>query len=170
MQQKGFSLIELVVAMVVLVAVSSIAIPAFQTSVGNAQIRTVAESIRSGLQQARAEAIKRNTSIKFTLQTNSAWQIGCVTETANCPVLITQKKAVEGSSTNTTVSADNNTAVFGSFGTRDPATPVALTVVNVTNSQVNSSERKALRVILSAGGNVKVCDPSVTVEGDSRAC
>lgn len=170
MLQKGFTLIELVVTMVVLVTVSSIAIPAFQTSIGNAQIRTVAESIRAGLQQARAEAIKRNAKVKFTLQTNSAWQIGCVTESANCPALITQKKAVEGSSANTTVSADNNTAVFGSFGTRDPATATALTVVNVTNSQVNATERKALRVILGAGGNVKVCDPSVTVEGDSRAC
>jgi type IV fimbrial biogenesis protein FimT len=50
MQQQGFTLIELVVTMVVLVAVSSIAIPSFQTAIGNSQIRTVAESVRSGLQ------------------------------------------------------------------------------------------------------------------------
>ena len=41
MQQQGFSLIELVVTIVVLVSVSLVAIPAFQTAMGNAQIRTV---------------------------------------------------------------------------------------------------------------------------------
>lgn len=170
MRQTGFTLIELVVTMVVLVAVSSIAIPAFQTAIGNAQIRTVAESIRDGLQQARVEAIKRNARVKFTLQTNSAWQVGCVTQTTACPTLITQKSASEGSSSNITVAADNYTAVFSSFGTRDPATPAGLSVVNITNGQVKAEERKALRVMLAAGGNVKVCDPSVTTVGDPRAC
>lgn len=170
MRQTGFTLIELVVTMVVLVAISSIAIPAFQTAIGNAQIRTVAESIRDGLQQARVEAIKRNARVKFTLQTNSAWQVGCVTQTTACPTLITQKSASEGSSSNTTVAADNYTAVFSSFGTRDPATPAGLSVVNITNGQVKAEERKALRVMLAAGGNVKVCDPSVTTVGDPRAC
>jgi len=170
MRQQGFSLIELVVTMAVLVAVSSIAIPAFQSSIGNAQIRTVAESIHSGLQQARMEAIKRNARVKFTLQTNSAWQIGCVTQTTTCPSTITQKSATEGSSSNTTVSADSYTAVFSGFGTRDPATPVGLSVVNITNAQVRNEERRALRVLLAAGGNVKVCDPTVTAVGDTRAC
>lgn len=170
MQQKGFTLVELVVTITVLVAVSSIAVPAFQTAIGNAQIRTVAESIRDGLQQARMEAIKRNARVRFTLQTNSAWQIGCVTVLTGCPALISQRSAMEGSSGNTTVSADNYAAVFSSFGTRDPATPVGLSVVNITNTQVSAEERRALRVILAAGGNVKVCDPSVTATGDTRAC
>ena len=170
MRQLGFTLIELVVTIAVLVAVSTIAIPAFQSSIGNAQIRTVTESIRNGLQQARAEAIKRNARVRFTLQTSSAWQIGCVTVRADCPVVITQKNAVEGSSSNTTVSADNYSVVFSSFGTRDPSAASAMTVVNVTNSQVKSEERKALRVMLNAGGNVKVCDPSVNIVGDTRTC
>lgn len=170
MHQKGFSLIELVVTMVVLVAVSSVAIPAFQTGIGNAQIRTVAESVHSGLQQARMEAIKRNARVKFTLQSDSAWQIGCVTVTSICPSTITQKNATEGSSTNITVSADNSTAVFSGFGTRDPATAVGLTVVNISNSQVKNEERRALRVVLAAGGNARVCDPAVTATGDARAC
>lgn len=170
MRQHGFTLIEMVVTVAVLVAVSTIAIPAFQTSIGNAQIRTVAESIRNGLQLARGEAIKRNVRIRFTLQSSSAWQIGCVTVAADCPAVITQKSAVEGSSSNTTVSADNNSVVFSGFGTRDPAAAAALTVVNVTNAQVKSEERRALRVMLSAGGYVNVCDPTVTATGDTRAC
>ncbi|MGP1716647.1 MAG: GspH/FimT family pseudopilin [Methylophilus sp.] len=170
MQQQGFTLIELVVTVVVLMAVSMLAIPAFQSSLGNSQIRTVAESIKNGLQQARAEAIKRNASIKFTLQSNSSWQLGCQTVTDNCPANISAKSAAEGSSANIQVTTDNNTAVFTSFGTRDPAIPAALSRVDITNLQVNSSERRALRILLAAGGYTKLCDPSVTATGDARKC
>jgi type IV fimbrial biogenesis protein FimT len=170
MSQKGFTLVELVVTMVVLLAVSSIAIPAFQTAIGNSQIRTVTESIHNGLQQARMEAIKRNARVKFTLQTNSAWQIGCVTIANGCPAVIAQKNATEGTSGNTSVTADNDTAVFSSFGTRDPASPAGLTEVNITNLQIDAEERRALRVLLAAGGNARVCDPAVTTTGDARAC
>lgn len=170
MQQKGFSLIELVVTIVVLMAVATIAIPAFQSAIGNAQIRTVAESIRDGLQLARAEAIKRNARVKFTLQSTSAWQIGCVTPATGCPAAISQKNATEGASGNINVTADNFTAVFSGFGTRDPASEAGLTLVNITNTQVKSEELKALRVTLGAGGNVKVCDPTVSTIGDPRAC
>lgn len=156
--------------MVVLIAASSIAIPAFQTAVGNAQVRTVAESIRDGLQLARAEAIKRNARVKFTLQSTSAWQIGCVTPATSCPATISQKSASEGSSGHINVTANNFTAVFSGFGTRDPASQTGLTIVNITNTQVKSEELKALRVTLGAGGNVKVCDPAVSIVGDPRAC
>lgn len=169
MQQQGFTLIELVVTVVVMMAVSMLAIPAFQSSIGNSQIRAVAESIKNGLQQARAEAIKRNANIRFILQNDSSWQLGCQTVTAACPAVISRKSASEGSSANITVTADNNTAVFTSFGTRDPAIQAGLSRVDVTNPQVNSTERRALRILLAAGGYTKLCDPSVAA-GDVRAC
>jgi type IV fimbrial biogenesis protein FimT len=177
MMAKGFSLIELVVTIVVLMAVSMLAIPAFQSAIGNSQIRTVAESIKNGLQQARVEAIKRNGRIRFTLQTDSTWQFGCepvpasnMSSTSTCPAIIGKKSASEGSSSNIAISADNYSVVFNSFGTRDPGVQNALSRVDVSNSQVSSSERRALRVLLAAGGYSKVCDPAVTIAGDPRKC
>ncbi|SDK70895.1 type IV fimbrial biogenesis protein FimT [Methylophilus rhizosphaerae] len=168
--QRGFTLVELVVTVVVLMAVSMLAVPAFQTAIGNAQIRTVAESIHNGLQQARMEAIKRNAKIKFTLATSSAWQFGCETETTSCPALISQKSASEGASGNIAVTADYYTAVFTGFGTRDPATDAGLSRVDVSNAQVNEQERRQLRILLAAGGYARVCDPAVTTAGDARTC
>lgn len=170
MSQQGFSLIEVVVTVVVLVSVSMVAIPAFQTAMGNAQVRTVAESIHNGLQQARMEAIKRNTKIKFTLDATSAWQLGCDVVTATCPALVSQKSASEGASQNITVTADAFATTFTSFGTRDPALATAMSQVNVSNTAVDSRERKALRILLSAGGYARVCDPAVTTAGDPRKC
>lgn len=170
MKQQGFSLVELVVTVVVLVSVSMLAIPAFQTAIGNAQIRTVTESIHHGLQQARMEAIKRNAKIKFTLETSSAWQFGCEAVTATCPALVSKKSAAEGSSQNISISADAFVTTFSSFGTRDPALASAMSQVDVVNSAVTADERRALRIVLSAGGVARVCDPSVTTAGDPRKC
>jgi type IV fimbrial biogenesis protein FimT len=169
MQQQGFTLIELIVTIVVMMAVSMLAIPAFQTSIGNSQIRTVAESIKNGLQQARVEAIKRNSKIKFTLQTDSAWQFGCETSTANCPSVISTKSATEGASSNISITADNYTALFTGFGTRDPA-QAGMSRVDVTSQAGSVDERRALRILLAAGGNARLCDPAVTTVGDARAC
>ncbi|MDP8566401.1 GspH/FimT family pseudopilin [Methylophilus aquaticus] len=170
MQQQGFSLIELVVTIVVLVSVSMVAIPAFQTAMGNAQIRTVAESIHHGLQQARMEAIKRNAKIKFTLATSSAWQLGCETVSATCPALLSKKSAAEGASENITITADAYTTTFTSFGTRDPAQANAMSQVDVSNAAVDADERRVLRIVISAGGIARVCDPAVTTAGDPRKC
>jgi type IV fimbrial biogenesis protein FimT len=169
MQQRGFTLIELIVTVVVMMSVSLLAIPAFQTAIGNSQIRSVAESIKNGLQQARAEAIKRNANISFILQRDSSWQFGCQTVTATCPAVISKKSATEGSSANISVVADNSTAVFTSFGTRDPAVQNGLSLVDISNAQVTDNERRALRILLAAGGYSKLCDPAAKA-GDVRAC
>lgn len=170
MRQQGFSLVELIVTIAVLVSVSLLAVPAFQTSIGNAQIRTVTESIRHGLQQARVEAIKRNARIQFTLHADSAWQVGCESVTASCPAVISQKSAQEGGAEQVSVVANANTALFTGFGTRDPAVASALSQVDISHPYVAASERKALRVLLAAGGHVRVCDPAVTTAGDIRKC
>lgn len=170
MQQRGFSLIELVVAMAVLVTVSLLAVPAFKSAIGNAQIRSVAESIHHGLQLARVEAIKRNAKVVFNLNTNSAWQIGCATVTSTCPAIISEKPALEGSSQQILVSANQYVVTFTGLGSRDPAQAAALSQVDISQSSVEASEAKPLRLLLASGGFVKVCDPSVSIVGDPRKC
>lgn len=168
--QRGYTLVELVVVMVVLAGVTMLAVPAFQSSVGNSQIRAVAESIHDGLQLARMEAIKRNTKVKFQLASDTSWQYGCDTVTSTCPAIIGAKSASEGSGSGLVVSANASNVVFSSFGTRDPAASSSLSEVNVSKSNLSSAEQKTLRVLLSAGGVARVCDPAVTTTGDPRKC
>jgi type IV fimbrial biogenesis protein FimT len=61
----GFSLIELMIVVSIIIITSSIAVPSFKAWIQNTQIRTAAESIHGGLQKARTEALKRNTNIFF---------------------------------------------------------------------------------------------------------
>jgi type IV fimbrial biogenesis protein FimT len=67
--QRGFSLIELIIGVVIIGILTSMAIPAFGTWSQNTQIRNAADSIQNGLQQARVEAIRRNTPVRFQLTT-----------------------------------------------------------------------------------------------------
>lgn len=63
----GFSLIELLIAVVVFGVLTAIAAPTFSTWTQNSRIRTTTQSIENGLQQARAEAIRRNMQVRFQL-------------------------------------------------------------------------------------------------------
>lgn len=67
--QRGFSLVEIVIGLVIVGILTAMAMPAFGTWAQNSQIRNAADSIQNGLQQARVEAIRRNTPVRFQLTT-----------------------------------------------------------------------------------------------------
>ncbi len=62
-QQLGFSLIELLVASVILSILVSIAAPAFTQLIAEQRLRQVSTELRLSLTLARSEAVKRNSSI-----------------------------------------------------------------------------------------------------------
>jgi type IV fimbrial biogenesis protein FimT len=174
-KQLGFTIIELMVVVVVLGIILSVAIPSFRIMIANTQIRSVAESVRNGLQLARAEAVKRNESVRFTLNADSSWQLGCDTPVADldgdgladCPAVIMQKGRREGGGDDVTI-VGSGQAVFTSLGML-AALPVPLTQVNITSSAL-PGDTKPLQITLGTGGNARMCDPSIVTAGDARAC
>lgn len=67
MKQKGFSLVEMLVVLVIAGIALAIAVPNLQDMIISARTRSIAESIQSGLLLARSEAIKRNAMMRFQL-------------------------------------------------------------------------------------------------------
>jgi type IV fimbrial biogenesis protein FimT len=166
---KGFSLIEMMVAIAIIGIALSIAVPSFTDFIGNTRIRTVAESLRNGLQLARAEAVKRNAIVIFTLNDDTSWNVGCAVVTATCPATIQAKSAKEGSSDAITLTLTGNNIVrFTSLGTMDPSVVGQLTQVDIDNSELSSS--KDLRITIGAGGSVRMCDPNISATTDARYC
>jgi type IV fimbrial biogenesis protein FimT len=169
-KQLGVTLVELVIAIAILGIVAAIAAPSYAEFIANSQIRSTTESIRNGLQVARAEAVKRNATVAFTLSADSSWVVGCPTVSANCPATIQAKAAKEGGSATVTVAiTGTNTISFTNLGNVTAAAG-QMSVVDVDNSSVAAAKSKDLRVGVGAGGNIRVCDPSVSTTTDPRYC
>lgn len=171
--QAGFTLVELMISIALLGIVLMLAMPAYREFVQNNYIRVAAESIQSGLQLARAEAVTRNTQVQFVLGVNSAWSIGCVAASANCPAVIQSRSVGEGSSSSVVVAptpADATAVVFDNLGATVPAADALTQVdVDIDPSVLSAEDSRELRVTIGLGGNARMCDPNLDAS-DARAC
>jgi type IV fimbrial biogenesis protein FimT len=65
--QCGMSLIELMIGVALLAFLLFLGVPAFQNFLMNTKVRNAAENVQTGLQLARAEAVRRNVNVRFSL-------------------------------------------------------------------------------------------------------
>lgn len=180
---SGVTLVELLMAIAIMGILSAIAIPSFQNWVVNTRIRTTAEAITNGLQLARSEAVRRNSIVKFTLNADTSWTVGCDTVVDNgvvgvddvagdCPGTIQSRSKGEGSAniSLTFTPGSNRDVYFTGFGRVDTINHAGLnlTSVGIANSVAGTGVRP-LQVTIASGGGVKLCDPNVAT-GDPKAC
>lgn len=175
---------------------TALAFPSYKAWIQNTRIKTTAASILNGLQIARAEAVHRNASVQFVLGANpdgtvpclggggSCWTVGCVTVVAEpvapavtppgCPATIQSRPTSDGSTTAIIVTPDvpaNTTVVFTNLGGLSaPPAPFQSVDVTVSTSVLPAAQSQPLRVTLGAGGNARMCNPSVTSTTDPRKC
>lgn len=197
-RQRGVSMIEIAITMALAAILLFAVAPEVTSMIANSRIRSSAESLQQGLQQARNEALRRNRDVTFWLATPNAtstlddscalsstargWVVSlndpagkCATASSNTvdPMLV--EKAVGGSiSSNVAVSAlqaDGATAatqvVFDGFGRVSTATSIAR--VDLDNANSNNNFRP-LRIQITRGGSVRLCEPRVSASTDPRRC
>jgi type IV fimbrial biogenesis protein FimT len=169
-RQSGVTLIELLVGVTIMMIIIALAVPSYSTWIQNSRLRNGAEAVVNGLQLARAEAVRRNANVNFTLTgagNTSAWAVGCANVTANCPATIQLHSVGDGSSAavSLTMIAGANPVTFTNLG----RISTAATSWDVDNADLSAANSRNLRIVVSAGGTVRMCDPNV-VAADSRAC
>jgi type IV fimbrial biogenesis protein FimT len=201
-KQQGVTLIELMIGIVIFAILLAIALPNFSSFISNSNIRNGAEAIQNGLSLARVEALRRNTQVNFSAGTDSSWSLGCTTRVPDndgdgvddCPTVIAQRPAAEGSrqaqvamsEVVATTGAAAGTAVFTNMltfnglgrivtSTLAPADNAVFDVSNTTGGgtcAVAGGKMRCLRVIVTPAGQVRMCDPALTVSKptDPQAC
>lgn len=159
--QFGVTLIELMIGVVLVGILLSVAVPSFREWTRNAQIRNAAESVTSGIQRARAEAVARNTDVEFVLLAGTSWVVRAV---ATPVPALDSRAGSEGSKYVSLVAVANDltpatTITFNNLGrVRNNADATgSLAQVDFT---ADGGPRN-LRVIIGNGGNAKMCDPHV---------
>lgn len=166
----GVTLIELLIGMAILGLILGLGLPSVSTWIQNTQVRGAAESISSGLQLARAEAVKRNTLVGFTMAgPDSTWSVDVMNPAAQ----ITARSGAEGTG-NAQIATTNATIIFDGLGKTSLAADATIQVTNPTGGACKTGVTpglNCLNVTVSVGGQVKMCDPIINgASGDTRAC
>jgi len=177
---RGFSLLELMVAVAIAAILAAMAVPAYRTWIANSKVRTVADSMSSNLRVAQAEAISRFRRVVFyrSGQTDcstppnasangSYWVIKTIPLVTGDPVAVVKCGTVSDGANNDNIASGPTAVCFGTNGrpvaVADPGiggtactVPVPAYTYSLTGADRN------LQVRVEPGGNVRMCDPIKT--------
>ena len=196
---RGFTLIELLVGLAIVGILAGLGAPSFAAFLQSSKLSSAAQSYLSGVQLARAEAIRRNTPVEFVLTaspvtagienaatpstTGQNWVVRVLDPLAGTYELIEAKAAVEGSFSSTGASpvqiAGNasapavfaGTVAFNGFGGTADGAEYTFNIENPAGGACASAggPMRCPRIRIPPGGRVSLCDP-MALAGDSRAC
>ena len=205
--QRGFSLAELAIAIGIVGILMAAATPQFTQMLQNAQMKAATENTITGLNLARAEALRRNMAVSFYLvsdltnacvlsSVSTDWVVSLANPAGLCGVApvdssdaaaptaadpkIVQKFSGKESGKNATIEAflaDGATASASvTFNGLGRVTGTGLGWIDLKNSTGTCQHAnppgtmRCMRMVLSTGGQARVCDPQVTASTDPRKC
>jgi len=167
--RRGFTLVELLVAMAIGLLLLLMAMPGYVRWVADAEILNGAESIANGLREAQADAIARNLNVQFVLA-GGGWAV----QMADPPnATLTRATFQEGSRNATVVGVDAGglgatTVAFSALG---QVLPNATNLVQIDVTEPAVAGTRPLRIIVGNGRTgVKICDPLFANPADPKAC
>jgi len=160
---RGFTLIELLMALVVMAIGATLAAPSIASMIASRRVQSFSQSLLDGLQTARAEAVRRNTRVRFSLRPDGiGWTLsdaasGTPLQGATDP----DWAAVRVTSSNAATSVD-----FLPNGLRQGG----LQIEQLTVASADASDRTQRRINVFGGGLIRLCDPAVGAANDPRRC
>ncbi|MDB5971606.1 MAG: prepilin-type N-terminal cleavage/methylation protein [Hydrocarboniphaga sp.] len=194
--QLGLTLLELMIALAIAAFLMAMAVPSFSDWIAAARIRTSAEALLAGAQLARAEAVKRNALVRFQLTSTADascalsasgnnWVISLDDPSAACgatpsstaaPRIIQARSGNEGTSNVTVAGLAGTSAAslvrFNGLGQLvAPANGFSVQVSLPASGSCRAAggDLRCLQVRVSASGQVKMCDPALSVS-DPEGC
>jgi type IV fimbrial biogenesis protein FimT len=123
----------------------------------------------NGMQLARAEAVRLNAQVQIVVSPDTSWTVS----NAATGTTIQSRSGQQGSSDATAAiqPAGADRVTYNGMGrvNGNADGSSSITQIDVTSRSYVGTEVRPLRLILSAGGMVRMCDPAVA-SSDPRAC
>ena len=179
---RGFTLIELMVTLVLVVALATVAVPSFIAFQRNSELTSISNSLLASINAARSEAMKRNQHALVTPVSGSNWAGGwrvyvsqrygsdatTYNESGSTPDLLIQQQAALPSYISVSTSDSAGTSMgqirFDGSGYSKNAAGGAFQAMTlrVRRTDVPSGQQDAETriVVVSTSGRVRVCKPS----------
>jgi len=169
MREHGFTLVEAMVAMTVLLFLLIAAVPSLGAFTGNVRLRVASEGMRDGLAVARNEAIRRNATVLYRYA-GTAWSI--VLPGSNGAAETELVRRADGTNNSVRVAPAMGQIAFSGSGRTFPVgTAMTLQFSNPGAGfcRVEGGEVTCLRVDVPSSGEPRLCDPAA-IAGTPRAC
>ena len=183
------------IAIVILCILLVLCARSYGVWIANSRIRTAAETLAAGLSAARNEAIKRNRSVGFHLVTDlssacgvsgsgTSWVASIDDPARKCdvavaaavePFIVAKKSAAEGTDKVTISALDANgsaanSIVFNGVGRVLLTGQSPIAQIDIASSVLASDQAREMRIVLTTGGMIRMCDPSISDTTDTRIC
>lgn len=164
---RGVTLIELMIVIVIAAVLMAIAVPAFQGTIDRNRLKAAAENLYSDLQFAKAEAIKRNRSVRLVFTSSGGGATWCygLKENATCDCTVTNAAATDYCAIDNIKKIVSSTDFPGVSITGTPAgsslsfTPLRGSVIDGTTT-LQSAQGKQIKVKVYSVGRVRICSPA----------
>lgn len=150
---RGFTLVELVVTLAIFGIMLAIALPSFLSYLPTMRLKGAARDISSTLQSARMEAVSRNTNCNVSFDINNkSYTVSCTDITTTLSTDISfgwgtdVNKDIGGDSLPSDgIALNNDTCYFASRGT-----------VSAGSIYIKNTKNESYAVVISSGGRVDI--------------
>lgn len=153
--QRGFTLIELMVAIAVLAIVATVAVPSFRELIENNRLATESNRLLSAMSYARSEAVRVGDDVSLRASAggfDDGWcvHLGTACDDAGVNEILRQFDAVQLDYT-----ASATTLTFNARGemTNDPAFQISIEPENCETGEVD--KRRTITVSLAGRGSTE---------------
>lgn len=168
----GFTLIELITTITLIGILVALGLPSLSTWIRNSQVRTVADTLQTGLRTAQAEAVRRNRVVVLSF-TNSTpalnatavaggknWSLQTIPQFGESSEFVGGGALAGIASGVAITSTPSSSAIcFNSNGRLVAPTGTGCTAAVATLNVTQTNADRPLRIIVQIGGQVRMCDP-----------
>jgi len=174
LRSRGFSLIELMIAISIFVLLVVLAGPMYGEFMANTNIRNAGESMLNGLRLAQAQAVRSNLPTLFTY-TGTGWSVTTDDpDNPGTPLFQEDYLLTQGANqaTLTETPSGATTVTFGGLGRveANANASASLELLDIKNPVVSAS--RPLRIVIANSTSAigtKLCDPAVPAS-EPQAC